>query len=57
MIKFFKSVINEMKLVSWPSGKQWRKDVLIVIEMALLFVLFFAVSDVVLSYLIGLLVK
>lgn len=45
MFKFIKSVKDEMKQVSWPSGKQLRKDVIVVIETSLLFALYFAVVD------------
>lgn len=57
MIKFFKSAWREMKLVTWPTGKQWRKDVLVVIEMAIIFAIFFLLSDFVVNNLIKLLVK
>lgn len=45
MFKFIKSVKDEMKQVSWPSAKQLRKDVIVVIETSLLFALYFAVVD------------
>lgn len=45
MFKFFKSVKEEMKQVSWPSGKQLRKDVIVVLETSILFAIYFAVVD------------
>lgn len=54
---FFKSVVQEMKLVTWPTGKQWRKDVITVIEMAIIFIVFFALSDWVLTTLLNLILK
>ena len=57
MIKFFKSVWREMKLVVWPTGKQLRKDMLVVIEMSLIFALFFALADLGLGQLVKLFLK
>ena len=37
MIKFFKSVAQEMKMVTWPSAKQNRHDTAIVITSSILF--------------------
>ncbi len=31
-MKFFRSVADEMKQVTWPTKKQLRKDTLVVIE-------------------------
>ena len=57
MIKFFKDTWREMKLVTWPTGKQWRKDVLVVVEMTIIFALFFALADVVFGQLVRLFLK
>ncbi|RSU08712.1 preprotein translocase subunit SecE [Vagococcus entomophilus] len=42
---FIKSVNEEMKIVTWPSKKQLRKDVVVVIETTIIFAAFFAVAD------------
>ncbi|CAM3320601.1 preprotein translocase subunit SecE [Vagococcus sp. PNs007] len=44
-MKFLKSVREEMKIVTWPSKKQLKKDVSTVIQTTLLFALFFGVVD------------
>jgi preprotein translocase subunit SecE len=44
-MKFIKSVIEEMKKVSWPSKKQLRKDTLVVIEMSVIFAVLFWIFD------------
>lgn len=44
-MKFLKSVAEEMKNVTWPSGKQLRKDTLVVIETSLIFAVMFYVMD------------
>lgn len=54
---FFHGVVTEMKRVTWPTGKQWRKDVITVLEMAIIFILFFALSDFVLTHLLNLILK
>ena len=36
-MKFFRSVADEMKQVTWPTKKQLRKDTLVVIETSILF--------------------
>ncbi|WP_413523621.1 preprotein translocase subunit SecE [Latilactobacillus curvatus] len=45
MIKFFKSVGQEMKTVSWPDAKQTRKDTSTVVMTSVLFAIFFGVID------------
>jgi preprotein translocase subunit SecE len=52
-MKFFRSVADEMKKVSWPSKKQLRKDTLIVIETSVLFALLFFVMDTVIQTVFG----
>lgn len=54
---FFRSVVQEMKLVTWPTPRQWRKDVITVIEMAIIFIIFFAISDWALTALLNLILK
>jgi len=44
-MKFLKSVVEEMKLVTWPTRKKLVKDVITVIQSTVLFALFFAVVD------------
>lgn len=45
MFKFFKSVNQEMKKVTWPSYKQNRRDTLTVIVFSLLFAIFLGALD------------
>ena len=42
---FFGGVRQEIKTVTWPTGKELRKYTLTVFAVCLLFVLFFAVVD------------
>ncbi|WP_071131029.1 preprotein translocase subunit SecE [Enterococcus timonensis] len=56
-VGFVRSVFNEMKLVTWPSKKQLRKDTLVVIESSIIFAALFAVMDFGISKGIGLLIK
>ncbi|MGP6147446.1 preprotein translocase subunit SecE [Jeotgalibaca sp. A122] len=44
-VNFLKSVRDEMKLVTWPSGKELSKYTNTVIVTVLLFAAFFAVVD------------
>lgn len=44
-MKFIRSVKEEMKKVTWPSGKQLRKDTLVVIETSLIFAVLFFLMD------------
>ncbi|MDE1548569.1 preprotein translocase subunit SecE [Jeotgalibaca caeni] len=44
-MKFLKSVKEEMKLVTWPTGKALSKDTTTVVGTVLLFAAFFAVVD------------
>ncbi|MHC5269760.1 preprotein translocase subunit SecE [Enterococcus sp. LJL98] len=44
-MKFLRSVNEEMKKVTWPTGKQLRKDTIVVIETSLIFALLFYVMD------------
>lgn len=45
MMKFIRSTIEEMKKVTWPTGKQLRKDTIVVIETSLIFALLFFLMD------------
>jgi preprotein translocase subunit SecE len=42
---FFKSVIEEMKKVTWPSKQQLRRDTLVVFEFTIIFAVMFAIFD------------
>lgn len=44
-MKFLRSVKDEMKKVTWPSGKQLRRDTLIVIETSIIFAVMFFIMD------------
>lgn len=55
-MKFLRSVGEEMKLVTWPSRKQTRRDSLIVIETAILFAAMFYIMDTAVGALINLIV-
>lgn len=44
-MKFIRSVREEIKKVTWPSGKQLRKDTLVVIETSLIFAVLFFLMD------------
>lgn len=45
MFKFFKSVCQEMKKVTWPTAKQNRRDTTTVIVTSVLFALFLGALD------------
>ena len=45
MIKFLKSVVEEMKIVTWPNAKQTRKDTSTVVMTSVLYAIFFGVVD------------
>lgn len=44
-MKFLKSVVDEMKVVTWPAKDKLSKDVVTVVQSTLLFAAFFAISD------------
>ncbi|EOT28079.1 preprotein translocase subunit SecE [Enterococcus saccharolyticus] len=44
-MNFLRSVKDEMKKVTWPSGKKLRKDVIVVIETSLIFAVLFYLMD------------
>ncbi|WP_300616563.1 preprotein translocase subunit SecE [uncultured Lactobacillus sp.] len=45
MVKFFKSVGQEMKLVHWPSAKENRHDTVNVVVTSLLYAIFLGALD------------
>jgi preprotein translocase subunit SecE len=49
VIKFFKSVVEEMKLVTWPSAKQNRHDTGTVIVTSILFATYLGLLDLLFS--------
>ncbi|EEJ70992.1 preprotein translocase subunit SecE [Lactobacillus ultunensis] len=51
MIKFFKSVVKEMKMVTWPSAKQNRHDTMTVITSSVLFAAYLGALDWLFSWL------
>lgn len=44
-MKFLKSVIHEMKIVTWPTAKENRRDSVTVIATAIFFALFLGGID------------
>ncbi|MGY3765663.1 preprotein translocase subunit SecE [Vagococcus vulneris] len=56
-MKFLKSVIEEMKVVTWPTKFKLTKDVITVIQSTILFALFFAVVDFGLDKLLKLFIR
>lgn len=57
VVNFIKSVGQEMKRVVWPTGRQWRKDVIVVLEMTLIFALFLGAADWALERIVTLVLK
>lgn len=53
LISYFKSLVAEMKLTSWPKKPEVWGSTKIVIGMSLLLVVFVFLSDQVLNWLIG----
>ena len=53
-MKFIKSVIDEMKRVTWPTKQQLRKDTIVVIETSIIFTVMFFVMDTVIQNLLAL---
>ncbi|CAI3448599.1 preprotein translocase subunit SecE [Enterococcus cecorum] len=56
-MKFIKSVIDEMKRVTWPTKQQLRKDTIVVIETSIIFTVMFFVMDTVIENLLALILK
>ncbi|MGX7024092.1 preprotein translocase subunit SecE [Vagococcus hydrophili] len=48
-MKFLKSVIDEMKIVTWPTKTKLTKDVITVLQSTLLFAAFFWAADTVIG--------
>ena len=44
-MKFIRGVKEEMKKVTWPTGKQLRRDAMIVIQTSIIFAILFYVMD------------
>ena len=53
VIGYFKSLVTEMKLMSWPKKPEVWGSTKIVIGMTLILVLFVFLSDQVLNWLMG----
>lgn len=51
MINFFKGVAHEMKLVTWPTAKQNRRDTVTVITSSVLFAVYLGALDWLFSWL------
>lgn len=56
-MKFLRSVVDEMKKVTWPSKKQLRKDTLVVIETSVIFAVLFFVMDTAIQTVFGWILK
>lgn len=56
-MKFIKSVIDEMKRVTWPTKQQLRKDTIVVIKTSIIFRVMFFVMDTVIQNLLALILK
>ena len=56
-MKFIKSVIDEMKRVTWPTKQQLRKDTIVVIETSIIFTVMLFVMDTVIQNLLALILK
>ncbi|WP_099975148.1 MULTISPECIES: preprotein translocase subunit SecE [Lactobacillaceae] len=50
LFKFFGSVIDEMKLVVWPTYKENRRDTTTVIATSVMYGIFFAIIDWILLF-------
>ncbi|WDF83166.1 preprotein translocase subunit SecE [Lacticaseibacillus pabuli] len=44
-MKFLKSVVKEMQMVTWPTSKETRRDTTTVIVTSILFAIYFALAD------------
>ena len=44
-MNFLSGVKEEMKKVTWPTGKQLRRDAIIVIQTAIIFAILFYLMD------------
>lgn len=50
MFKFIGSIVQEMKLTTWPSRKQSVRDFFMVIEYTIFFLIFIMIFDWVTQY-------
>lgn len=53
LFKFFGSVKDEMKVVTWPTAKENRRDSWTVIMTSIMYGLFFAVIDALIMFLLN----
>ena len=56
-MKFLVSVKDEMKRVTWPSGKKLRRDVKIVIQTSIIFAIVFYAMDSAVQAIMNLILK
>ncbi|MDH6363532.1 preprotein translocase subunit SecE [Enterococcus sp. PF1-24] len=56
-MKFLRSVVDEMKKVTWPNGKKLRRDTLTVVQTSIIFGVFFFVVDSVITFALSSFVK
>lgn len=56
-MKFLRSVVDEMKKVTWPTKKQLRKDTVVVIETSIIFAVMFFIMDTAIQKVFGLILK
>lgn len=56
-MKFLASVKEEMKRVTWPTGKKLRSDVIVVIETSVIFAILFYLMDTGIQSLFGWILK
>ncbi|MDX8367584.1 preprotein translocase subunit SecE [Cytobacillus sp. Hm23] len=54
---FLRDVVREMKKVSWPKRKELTRYTITVLSTVVFFVLFFALTDQIISFLIELVVE
>ncbi|MDX8363092.1 MULTISPECIES: preprotein translocase subunit SecE [Bacillaceae] len=54
---FLRDVVREMKKVSWPKQKELTRYTITVLSTVVFFVLFFALTDQIISFLIELVVE
>ncbi|MGR3741367.1 preprotein translocase subunit SecE [Companilactobacillus sp. DQM5] len=53
LFKFFGSVKDEMKIVTWPTAKETRRDSWTVIMTSVMYGIFFAAIDALIIFLIN----
>lgn len=57
IMKFIKGVIDEMKIVTWPTKKKLGKDVVTVIQTTLMYAVYFGIVDFALTQVLQLFIK